>query len=389
MSLKASERAIARFSDRVGHAPRWVASAPGRVNLIGEHTDYSDGFVLPMAIDARTAVAAGPRNDGRLTLYSAAFNESIALDLTGPVAPRARHWSNYPAGVVAGIQAMGVIVPGLDLVIESDVPVGAGLSSSAALEVAVATLVEAATGLTWGPREKARLCQRAEHEFAGVPSGIMDQLVAVLAKPGRAVKIDCRSLDAEYVDLTDPGVTVMIVNTNVRHDLADGAYADRRAACVEAASRLGVEALRDATLDQCQQHAGALGPQLCARARHVVTENARVHAAADAARDCDWDRVGVLMYESHASLRDDFGVSCLELDVLVEISQSIGRAGGVLGCRMTGGGFGGSVVCLVRTDAALIVAATMSQIYTARTGRLASVLTSLPGGGAEVRRRGA
>jgi galactokinase len=382
MSLKAPERAIARFSDRLGQAPHWLASAPGRVNLIGEHTDYSDGFVLPMAIEARTAVAAGPRSDGRLTLYSAAFDESIALDLTGPIAPRARHWSNYAAGVVAGIQAMGVIVPGLDLVVESDVPVGAGLSSSAALQVAVATLVEAASGLTWDPREKARICQRAEHEFAGVPSGIMDQLVAVIARSGRAVKIDCRSLDAEYVDLTDPGVTVMIVNTNVRHDLADGAYADRRAACVEAATRLGVAALRDATLDQCRQHAGALGSQLFARARHVVTENGRVHAAADAARRCDWDRLGLLMYESHASLRDDFAVSCLELDVLVEISQSIGRAGGMLGCRMTGGGFGGSVVCLVHTDAADRVRDTMGRVYGERTGRTAAVLTSRPGDGA-------
>ena len=201
-----AERAAVCFSDRFGQAPTWLASAPGRVNLIGEHTDYSDGFVLPMAIEARTAVAARPRLDRTITVYSAAFDESIALDLSGPIVPRPRHWSNYVAGVIAGIHALGHPVPGLDLVIESDVPVGAGLSSSAALEVAVATLVEAASGLMWDVKDKARLCQRAEHEFAGVPTGIMDQLIAVVAKPGCAVKIDCRSLDATYVDLTDPAI---------------------------------------------------------------------------------------------------------------------------------------------------------------------------------------
>ncbi len=315
-------------------------------------------------------------------MYSAAFDESIALDLSGPILPRPRHWSNYVAGVIAGIQAIGGAVPGLDLVIESDVPVGAGLSSSAALEVAVATLVEAASGLTRDVRDTARLCQRAEHEFAGVPTGIMDQLIAVVAKRGRAVKIDCRSLDATYVDLTDPAIAVMVVNTNVRHDLADGAYANRRAACTEAARRLAVPALRDATIEDVQQHAGALGVELYARARHVVSENARVHAAVDAARHRDWDRLGALMYDSHRSLRDDFAVSCLELDVLVEISQAIGRTGGVYGCRMTGGGFGGSVVCVVRTDAAVAVAETMGQDYRGRTGRTATVLTSRPGDGA-------
>ena len=359
-----------------------MASAPGRVNLIGEHTDYSDGFVVPMAIEARTAVAARPRLDRAITVYSAAFNESIALDLSGPIVPRPRHWSNYVAGVIAGIQGLGCSVPGLDLVIESDVPVGAGLSSSAALEVAVATLVEAASGLRWDVREKARLCQRAEHEFAGVPTGIMDQLIAVVAKRGCAVKIDCRSLDATYVDLTDPAIAVMVVNTNVRHDLADGAYANRRAACTEAARHLGVPALRDATIEDVHQHAAALGPELFARARHVVSENARVDAAVDAARHRDWDGLGALMYDSHRSLRDDFAVSCRELDVLVEISQAIGRTGGVYGCRMTGGGFGGSVVCLVRTDAAVAVAETMGRDYGKRTGRTATVLMSRPGDGA-------
>ena len=382
--MTAAERAVPRFLRRFGRSPRWIASAPGRVNLIGEHTDYSDGFVLPMALEARTVLAAAPSAGSLVSLHSAAFDATVELDLTRALVPRARHWSNYAAGVIAGFQRTGAVVPPLDVVIESDVPVGAGLSSSAALEVAMATLVAAAAGADVGPTDTARLCQRAEHEFAGVPTGIMDQLIAVLGRPGQAVKIDCRSLDAEFVDLTDPGVTVMIVNTNVRHDLADGAYAERRAACLEAASRLGVQALRDATFDDLQARANVLGAKLLARARHVVSENRRVHDATSAARRADWDTLGALLYQSHASLRDDYEVSCRELDVLVDIGRSLGPRGGVFGCRMTGGGFGGSVVCLARTDRASTIADTMQQRYAALTGRNASVFTSRPGAGAEI-----
>jgi galactokinase len=383
--LLAAERAASHFFRRFGRAPRWIASAPGRVNLIGEHTDYSDGFVLPMAIESRTAVAARERGDRTVRFYSAAFDESSAVDLAGPILPRAKHWSNYAAGVIAVLQQMGVAVPALDIVIESDVPVGAGLSSSAALEVAVATLVECATGLTWDARDKARWCQRAEREFAGVPTGIMDQLVAVLAQPGHALEIDCRSLGVEFVAIDDPDLTVLIVNSNVRHDLADGAYKDRHAATVDAARILGVAALRDATLEEVQGHAAALGPELVARARHVVSENGRVRRAAELCRRRDWNEVGALLYESHASLRDDFDVSCVELDVLVDLAQTIGRAAGVYGCRMTGGGFGGSVVCLGRSDEAARVADVMSRRYADRTGWTATVMTSRPGAGSDVR----
>jgi len=382
--LLAAERAASHFFRRFGRAPGWIASAPGRVNLIGEHTDYSEGFVLPMAIESRTAVAAGERGDRTVRLYSAAFDESSTVDLAAPIGPRAKHWSNYAAGVIAVIQQMGVTVPALDVVIESDVPVGAGLSSSAAFEVAVATLLEGVTGLTWDARDKARWCQRAEREFAGVPTGIMDQLVAVLARPGHALAIDCRSLDAEFVAIDDPDLNVLIVNSNVHHDLADSAYKDRYAATIDAARILRVAALRDATLEEVHRHAAALGPELGARARHVVSENRRVHRAAELCRRRDWDEVGALLYDSHASLRDDFGVSCAELDVLVDIAQTIGRAGGVYGCRMTGGGFGGSVVCLVRSDEAARVADTMSRRYAGRTGLTATVMTSRPGAGSDV-----
>jgi galactokinase len=383
--MSAADRAAFQFSHRFGRPARWIATAPGRVNLIGEHTDYSDGFVLPMALEARTALAAGLGTPGRLSLYSAAFDATATVDLTGDLQPGGRHWSNYATGVVAGFQKVGANIPGLDVVIESDVPPGAGLSSSAALEVAMATLVQATAGTRLCAREIARLCQWAEHEFAGVPTGIMDQVIAVLAKPGQALKIDCRSLDASLVDLTDPGVTIMIVNTNVRHDLSDGAYADRRAACVEAAHRLGLSALRDATMDQVHSGAAVLEPRLFARARHVVSENDRVHLAADAARRADWEALGALLCQSHASLRDDYEVSCPELDLLVDISQSIGPSGGVFGCRMTGGGFGGSVVCLARTDRVEAIGETMEQRYAALTGRRATVFTSRAGAGADLR----
>jgi galactokinase len=382
LSMESTARAIARFQTRFGASPQWVASAPGRVNLIGEHTDYSDGFVLPMAIEPRTALAAAPRADRIITLHSAAFDETVTFDLGQPLSPRPAYWSNYAAGVIAGIEELGVSVPGFDAVLESDVPLGAGLSSSAAFEVATATLIEAAAGMSWTPRDKARLCQRAEHRFAGVPTGIMDQLIAVVARPDHAVLIDCRSLDATYVDLADPGVTVLIVNSNVRHRLADGAYADRRAASMQAAERLGVAALRDATVEQVEAEAERLGPVLYPRARHVVSENRRVCAAAEAFRSRHWREAGTLMYQSHASLRDDFMVSCPELDALVEIAQGIGVDGGVFGCRMTGGGFGGSVVAIVRSDAVGPVGDTMSRQYVERTGRSATVMTSRPGGGA-------
>jgi galactokinase len=366
--LLAAERAASSFLRRFGRAPRWIASAPGRVNLIGEHT----------------AVAARERGDRTIVLYSAAFDETSTVDLTGPIAPREKHWSNYAVGVIAVIQQTGVTVPALDVVIESDVPVGAGLSSSAALEVAIATLIEGTMDRSWNARDKARWCQRAEREFAGVPTGIMDQLVAVLARPGHALKIDCRSLATELVPIDDPCLTVMIVNSNVRHDLTDGAYRNRHAATVDAAHILGVAALRDATLEDLHRHAAALGPELVRRARHVVSENGRVHRAADSCRRHGWDEVGALLYASHASLRDDFAVSCVELDVLVDISQSIGRNGGVYGCRMTGGGFGGSVVCLVDSDEAASVADITARRYADRTGRTATVMISRAAAGADV-----
>jgi galactokinase len=381
----AEERAIAAYRERFGEEPRWLSAAPGRVNLIGEHTDYNDGFVLPMAIEGQTAIAAGPSDEPAATLASGAFRDTTTFDLTAPLTPGPRQWGSYVAGVIEGARRRGTPVGGFRAAIESDVPLGAGLSSSAALEVSAAGLVELMAGERWDPRDKARLCQRAEHEFAGVPSGIMDQLVSVLATADHALAIDCRSLATDDVPLADAGVVVLIVNTNVRHALADGAYAERRAQCADAAKRLGVAALRDATPAAVERAAASLGPALVARARHVVSENARVLEAVDALRAAAWTTMGRLMYESHRSLRDDFQVSCEELDVLVEAARAIGERGGVFGCRMTGGGFGGSVVCLARRDAAGAIAREMRDRYQAALRRDATAFTSRPGGGAWAR----
>jgi galactokinase len=387
-SLAARDRAIAGYRGRFGADPHWVSAAPGRVNLIGEHTDYNDGFVLPMAIEAQTVVAASPVKEQTVTVQSGTVGETVLLDLTTPSAPGKRHWWSYVAGVIEGARRRGTGLRGFRAVIESDVPLGGGLSSSAALEVSVAGLVETMAGERWSAREKAALCQRAEHEFAGVPSGIMDQLVSILATANHALAIDCRSLETEHVPLSDAGMVILIVNTNVRHALADSAYATRRAECAEAARRLRVPSLRDATMDDVVSRAADLGTDLLARARHVVSENTRVGAAVEAAREGQWADMGALMYESHRSLRDDFAVSCLELDVLVEAASDIGVNRGVFGCRMTGGGFGGSVVCLAKRDAIAEIERVLLDRYRAQVGREATAFTSRPGAGAWVMEMG-
>src|SRR3954468_114128 len=310
---------VQAFTDRFGRAPRWVVAAPGRVNLIGEHTDYSGGFVLPMAIDRYVVIAAAPAatpvaGDGlRLRLHSAAVDQSVDIPLAATPAPGEPGWANYARGVVAGFGALDLVPPALDALVISDVPLGGGLSSSAAFEVATATLLETALGKALEPAEKARLCRQAEHNYAQVPCGIMDQLISVLGDEAGALLIDCRTGQTRLVPFADPSVSLLIANSNVRHSLGDGAYAVRMSACVEAARMLGVAALGLATPAMVEAAAAKLGPLLHRRARHVVTENARTRAAAGALAGGDWRAAGALMYESHQSLRDDFEVSSPEL----------------------------------------------------------------------------
>ncbi|HWO18754.1 MAG TPA: galactokinase [Kofleriaceae bacterium] len=378
------DRARRAFRARFGAEPRWSAAAPGRVNLIGEHTDYNGGFVLPMAIDCYTVAAAGPGSGRRIRLFSENTGRADELDAAAPITRGGEEWAHYVRGVLAGFQRLGAEMPGLDVLIDSDVPLGSGLSSSAALEVAVATLLESVTGQVLDPVQKALLCQRAEHEFAGVPCGLMDQLASTLAREGHLLLLDCRSQHPEHVPMTDPAVSVLITNSGVRHALATGEYGERRARCEEAAVALGVPLLRDATLEGLEAAKARMPDVTFRRARHVVIEDARTVQAAQLLRQGRWSAVGELMYQSHASLRDDFEVSCPELDQLVEISRALGEAGGVYGCRMTGGGFGGCTVSLVATAAVEAITAAVRSAYREATDIDAAIFTSRPAQGAAI-----
>ena len=378
------EQSAEMFVKCFGHAPRWKAAAPGRVNLIGEHTDYNEGFVLPMAIDRYTALA-GDRNTNReVTLHSVTTGETASFSLRTPIKPGPPSWSNYVRGVLAGFQRRGVKLGGFDAVIDSTVPFGGGVSSSAALEVATATLLEALTGVKLEPMAKALLCQKAEHEFAGVPCGIMDQFTSVFAKEDQALLLDCRSLTATAVPMADPAISVLIINSNVRHKLVDGVYANRREQCQAAARALKVAALRDATIQNLNAARSALDPVIFRRARHVLTENERTLQAARLLQAGEWSKAGQLMYASHASLRDDYEVSCVELDAIVQIAQNLGESEGVFGCRMTGAGFGGCAVSLVRTSALKLLSRKIQEAYENRTGTMPAIFSSRPGNGAQM-----
>jgi galactokinase len=374
------------FARQFGRRPCWIAAAPGRVNLIGEHTDYNDGFVLPMALDRYVVVAAdqAPEGASRARLYSAALGQWATVTVEGPFAPGAVAWARYVQGVVAGCRAAGLNAGPFEAVVVSDLPQGGGLSSSAALEVAVATLIEAMTGCQLDPLQKALLCQKAENDFAGAPCGIMDQCTSVMGGNGALLLLDCRERTVRLTPLADPDVVALIVNSNVKHELSDGGYAVRRRQCEEAAVALGAAALRDVDIKQLEQARDRLDDVHFRRARHVVTENARTVEAAEAIRRGDWPTVGRLMVESHASLCDDFEVSCEELDLLVALAMEGGAENGVIGSRMTGGGFGGCTISLVRRAALDAVSSHISEGYFRKTGRQATVFATRPVDGARV-----
>jgi len=344
------ERAVTAFRERTGRDPDGVWAAPGRVNLIGEHTDYNDGFVLPAAIDRQVVAAAGRGQGHRLRAWSLQTGPPVDLELDGIGPGRVEGWAAYPAGVAWALGLAGVEVGGADLVVDGDVPAGAGLSSSAALECATATALADLFGAGLDRVALAGVARRAENEVVGVPSGVMDQMVSMLGRAGHALFLDTRSLGTEQVPLPleAAGLCLLVLDTRAGHRLVDGAYADRRAACEAAAATLGVAALRDATLEQVQAAAGELGEERFRRARHVVTENARVLEAVGLLRAGDLDRLGPLLAASHASLRNDYEVSSPELDTAVEAAV----AAGAVGARMTGAGFGGSAIALAGTELA-------------------------------------
>jgi len=380
-----AQQTASDFVKAFGREPSWIAAAPGRVNIIGEHTDYNDGFVFPMAIERYTVIAAAPNNLPGITLRSAAGQGVAAIDLGRPLKPGPRGaWSNYPAGVIAGFIARNIVPAGFDAVIHSSVPLGGGLSSSASLEVATATLLEAVTGAKLDPVEKALLCQKAEHDYAGMPCGIMDQFISTLGQKDHVLLLDCRSRRTELVPFTDSTMAILITNTNVKHELTGSEYPTRRRQCEAAALALGVPSLRDATGELLERSRGKLDEVVYRRARHVIGEIARTPLAAAAIRRGDWAEAGTAMYASHASLRDDYEVSCSELDTVVDIARAIGPSGGVFGCRMTGGGFGGCAVALVKTDSVDAVVATLGRQYEAATGIAPTMFVSRPAQGATV-----
>jgi galactokinase len=373
------------FTKIYGHPPRWIVAAPGRVNVIGEHTDYNDGFVLPMAIERYAVMAADKSADGKIQIRDLADGTEPALiDLSSPVKPGLPKWGNYPRGVVAGMLERGINPGGLDVLLHSTVPLGGGLSSSAALEVCTATLLEAAAGKKVNPVEKALLCQKAEHEFANVPCGIMDQFISVMGRQNSLLLLDCRSRETKLVPMADASVQLLIANTNVRHELSGGEYAQRRAQCETAAKILGVPSLRDATAEMLESAKGKMDEVVFRRARHVIGEIERTVHAAEGIRESNWATVGQLMYASHASLRDDYEVSCKELDAIVEISETIGIKGGIYGCRMTGGGFGGCTVALVKTENVEAITNQIAADYKKKTKIEATIFVSRPAAGATV-----
>ena len=359
---------------------RRVFRAPGRVNLIGDHTDYNDGFVMPMALQLETRAAVLRSEAPRLRLQSSEAGEAVSIDLTGTLTPR-HDWTDYVAGVAHVMRQHGVPVTGADILISSTVPQGAGLSSSAALEVASALALlgdDVPDRLTI-----ARWCQQAENDFVGARCGIMDQYVSCFGQRGHALLIDCRELTSRALPIP-PTARVVVSNTMVKHSIAGGEYNVRRQQCEDAVSALRVslphvKALRDVTPGDLEQFADTLAPVIRKRAHHVVSENARVLAAADALDGGDLDTFGRLMGESHRSLRDDFEVSAPELDLLVDLAQA---QPGVYGSRMTGGGFGGSTVTLVDALACDDLLGALRAGYADATGRPPEVIVCVPSDGA-------
>lgn len=372
MSEVLRQTAIEGFRARFGYDPALLVCAPGRVNLLGEHTDYNEGFVLPVAVDRAAWVAASPRSDLTVRLHAldirdAGAGATFSLDA---IPPRQGDWADYPRGVAWALTGAGCSLSGMDAVLTSDVPIGAGLSSSAAVEVAFAWAWKELSGLPLERTELARLCQRAENEYVGVRCGIMDQMASLWGQEGHAILLDCRSLAVERVPIP-PGVAIVVADTLVRRELAASEYNRRRRECEEAVRLLsahlpGIRALRDVSPEDLDRFGHHLPPVLLRRARHVVHSNARVLRAVAAFRAGDLETVGQAMRQSHISLRDDYEVSSPELDTLAEAAWEVP---GCWGARLTGAGFGGCIVALVAEEAVPELARHLEEVYQARFGR--------------------
>ncbi len=360
------------FKATLGYAPTHIVQAPGRVNLIGEHTDYNDGFVLPCAINYQTVVAAAKRDDNIVRVISVDYGNALdEFDLTQEIAfQHDKMWANYIRGVVKCLLARGFQFTGADIAVSGNVPQGAGLSSSAALEVVIGQTFKVLFNLEISQAEIALNGQQAENEFVGCNCGIMDQMISAEGSQQHAMLLDCRSLETTSVSMPEE-LAVVIINSNKKRGLVDSEYNTRREQCEAVAAIFGVKALRDVTLEQFNQKSHELDPLLLKRARHVITENYRTLDAAQALSQHDMQRMGRLMAESHASMRDDFEITVSEIDTLVAmVKEVIGERGGV---RMTGGGFGGCVVALVPHDLVASVQAVVDANYEAQTGLKAAI----------------
>lgn len=374
---------IEKFTEIHGMSPR-LFRAPGRVNLIGEHTDYNDGFVMPAAIQFATWIAAAARSDRRLHVFSGNFSEGVEFDLDEPSPQGRRHWSDYVRGVAVILEKAGHRLRGANLAIQGEVPIGSGLSSSAAIEVSTALALTGVADLEISRVELALLCQRAENEFVGMRCGIMDQLISCQGQKDHALVIDCRSLGTRAVPLP-ASVRLVVCNTMVKHELAAGEYNRRREECEAGAAALRarfpeVQALRDATLEQLEQCRTSVTDAVFRRCRHVISEDTRVERAAAALERGNVELFGKWMDESHRSLRDDYEVSCQELDLMVELASKLP---GVYGSRMTGGGFGGCTVNLVDAELAGAFASAIATAYSRATGIAPAIYTCVASQGAE------
>ncbi len=382
MSLETTVREA--FKEHFGGEPTVIVSAPGRVNLIGEHTDYNDGFVMPMAIDRAVWIALRPRNDAYMLVYSLDYGGHAEMSLT-EMTHRHSEWAEYMKGVAWAMQEAGYTLNGWEGVVSGDVPRGAGLSSSAAIELATARALAHVSGITWEPAKMALICQKAENKWVGVNSGIMDQMISASGQEGYALLIDCRTLETTPAPLP-AGLAVVILDTMTRRGLVDSKYNERRAECEQAAKHFGVKALRDVTLDQLEAAKAQLDPVVYRRARHIITENARTLDALDAMRSNDIPRFGRNINASHESLRDDFEVTRVEgqpdaLDIMVQCARA---HAGCIGARMTGGGFGGCAVAIVRAEAVESFTQQVSADYQSKTGLTPALYVTTPQAGARI-----
>lgn len=348
MSGASSSSAAAGFTRQFGSEPAGVWSAPGRVNLIGEHTDYNEGFVLPFAINRRTYAALSLRNDGIARVASSFTDEVVETPLDKISKDSVSGWSGYPLGVAWALMQSGASPSGFDLYVDSDVPVGAGLSSSAAIECSVAMALNDLWSANLDRSALAKIGQRAENEIVGAPTGIMDQTASLSGVVDHVVFLDCRSLVAEAIPLglAQNSLEIVVMDTKVSHRLVDGGYASRRAACEQGASAMGVSSLRDVGVEDLPKAMAVLDPLVLKRVRHVVTENARVLETVQLLKSTGPQSIGKLLYASHESMRDDFEISIDELDVAVETAMAVGA----VGSRMTGGGFGGAAIALIESS---------------------------------------